>query len=84
MTQAMDQHLKLPEHKDCKVHTQSVFRRPEHLLPSLLLVALPLHIVDPQSQIVDFTLRALQQRKVGMVSVCVLHKPLKTEILLRF
>ena len=50
---------------------------PEHLLTSLLLIALPLHIVDPQSQVVDLTLSALQQTKVGVVSVRVLHKPLK-------
>ena len=49
---------------------------PEHLLTALLLIALPLHIVDPQSQVVDLTLSALQQTKVGVVSVCVLHKPL--------
>ena len=50
---------------------------PEHLLTSLLLIALPLHIVDPQSQVVDLTLSALQQTKVGVVSVGVLHKALK-------
>ena len=50
---------------------------PEHLLTSLLLIALPLHIVDPQSQVVDLTLSALQQTKVRVVSVRVLHKPLQ-------
>ena len=50
---------------------------PEHLLPSLLLIALPLHIVDPQSQVMDLTLSALQKTKVGVVSVSVLHKTLQ-------
>ena len=52
---------------------------PEHLLTSLLLIALPLHIVDPQSQVVDFTFCALEQHKVGVVSVRVLHKSLQID-----
>ena len=52
---------------------------PELLLPDFLLVALLLHVIDLQRQLVDLFLRPPQEREVRVVLLCVLHQSLEQQ-----
>ena len=52
----------------------------ELLLPNLLLVALFLHVVDLQGQLVDLLLRPPEEGEVSVLGLSVLHQPLQKKL----